>query len=108
MFLYIIHVICLLIPCSTALYVSIVGLPSDNPGFVCPGSELWTEEVEPSAEDIAYFQDQENQRLSRGPDFRSATSLYSRDTFLLAREHLAAFCNSFVFCMFSFIASRFM
>ena len=43
---------------------------------------------------------------SAGPDFRSATSFYSRDTFLLARKHLATFCNSFVFCIFSFVASR--
>jgi len=60
--LYIIILLSLIFFCSIALYVSLVGLPSDNPGFVRPDSELWTEEVVPTAEDIAYFQDQENQR----------------------------------------------
>ena len=63
---YLLYIIFILVICYSpllpALYVSLVGLPSDNPGFVCPDSELWTEEVAPTAEDIAYFQDQENQR----------------------------------------------
>ena len=42
---------------QSSFICSLVGLLSDNPGLACPDLEAWTEEVEPTAEDRAYFQD---------------------------------------------------
>ena len=36
------------------------GLSTNNPGFACPDLAAWTK-VDPSAEDQAYFEEQENQ-----------------------------------------------
>jgi len=33
------------------------GLFSDNPGSACPGAEHWNDEVNPTAEDLEYFEE---------------------------------------------------
>jgi hypothetical protein len=37
------------------------GLFSDNPGFACPDPEPWTKGIEPTAEDLTYFEDKAEQ-----------------------------------------------
>ena len=39
---------------------TLVGLLSDNPGLACSDLEVWTE-VDPSAEDQAFLEEQANQ-----------------------------------------------
>ena len=38
----------------------LAGLPTNNPEFACPDLSAWTE-VDPSAEDQAYFEEQADQ-----------------------------------------------
>ena len=45
---------------ATWLLLALAGLPTNNPGFVCSDLTGWTE-VDPSAEDQAYFEEQADQ-----------------------------------------------
>ena len=49
---------CMLVHAASGDLLPLVGLFSDNPGFVCLDLELWTEGVDPTAEDLAYFESQ--------------------------------------------------
>ena len=43
------------------VFLVLAGLPTNNPGFACPDLAAWTE-VDPSAEDQAYFEEQADQQ----------------------------------------------
>ena len=51
----------LLFVLATWLLFALAGLPTNNPGFVCSDLTGWIE-VDPSAEDQAYFEEQAEQR----------------------------------------------
>ena len=44
----------------TIWVLALAGLPTNNLGFACPDLAAWTE-VDPSAEDQAYFEEQADQ-----------------------------------------------
>ena len=50
----------LLFALATWLLYALAGLPTNKPGFVCSDLTGWTE-VDPSAEDQAYFEKQADQ-----------------------------------------------
>ena len=50
----------LLLIILTIWVLSLAGLPTNNPGFACPDLAVWTE-VDPSAEDQAFFEKQADQ-----------------------------------------------
>ena len=45
---------------ATWLHYALAGLPTNNPEFACPDLVAWTE-VDPSAEDQVYFEEQADQ-----------------------------------------------
>jgi len=46
---------------ATWLHYALAGLPTNNPGFVCSDLTGWTE-VDPSAEDQVYLEEQADQQ----------------------------------------------